>query len=85
MPTTEEKLKTLFARQLNVEPSALSADSSPATIGTWDSLKHVELILAIEDAFAIAFEAAEVFGLTSFGGIHAMLNEKLGTAPTIVP
>lgn len=77
MPSTEEALKRIFAQQLTVQVSDLSADSSPSTIATWDSLRHVELILAIEDAFAVTFDAAEVFALTSLGGIHELLKSKL--------
>jgi acyl carrier protein len=85
MITLEEKLKNVFATQLNVATAQLSAATSPTTLATWDSLKHVELILAIEDAFGVVFDAAEVFGLTSFGGILAQLSTKLGTAPAIAP
>ena len=83
MQTLEEKLKDVFAQQLNVDPADLSPDSSPTTLRAWDSLKHVELVLAIEDAFGVVFDAAEIFGLTTFGGIHAQLGAKLATAPAV--
>lgn len=85
MITLEEKLKNVFATQLNVATAEISAATSPTTLAAWDSLKHVELILAIEDAFGVVFDAAEVFGLTSFGGILAQLSTKLGTAPAMAP
>jgi acyl carrier protein len=83
MPTLEEKLKDVFAQQLNIAAADVSDAASPSTVAAWDSLKHVELILAIEDAFGVVFDAAEVFGLTSFGGILAQLGAKLGAAPAI--
>ena len=85
MHPLEEKLRHVFAKALGLQPSDVSAGSSPATIRTWDSLRHVELILAIEDAFGVVFDAAEVFGLTTFGGIHAQLATKLGAPAPITP
>lgn len=71
-------LTDVLASQLNVDPSVIGPDTSPKTLKAWDSMKHVELVLAIEDAFGVAFGAAEVFGLNSFGGIQDALVAKLG-------
>lgn len=71
-------LTEVFAKQLNVDASLVGPDCSPKTLKSWDSLKHVELVLAIEDEFGVSFGAAEVFGLTSFAGVHDALVAKLG-------
>jgi len=63
------------------EQHFLSADdvhltSSTKTLRHWDSLRHVELVVAIEEAFNVSFSAAEVFGLTSVQGFCEMLARK---------
>lgn len=83
MLTMEAKLKEVFAKQFNIAPETISAVSSPSTIGTWDSLNHIELILQVEDAFGVGFGPSEVFGLTSFGDIHSTLAAKLGVEKTV--
>ena len=77
---TEQKLRQLFALQFRVDPGTIHADTSPRTLGVWDSMRHVELILEVEDQFGVAFEAVEVFGLDSFANILRLLEDKLAQA-----
>jgi acyl carrier protein len=78
--TTDDKLKAVFSALLGVDASRIDHDSSPSTIGAWDSIKHIDLILEIEDQFGVSFEATEVFGLNSYRNILQLLEEKLADA-----
>ena len=82
MMDIKTRLIEVFARQFNIEPAMVSAESSPKTVKDWDSMKHVELVLEVEDVFGVSFGASEVFGLTSFAGVHEALAAKLGPAGT---
>lgn len=42
----------------------------------WDSLKHLEIILAIEDEFQVRFSAEQVTNIQSLEDIVAILGEK---------
>ncbi len=52
MDTTETKFWRLFARVLNrpLEPGHYRRDQLPE----WDSLRHVELVFELEEAFGIS-------------------------------
>jgi acyl carrier protein len=78
--TTEQKLKQIFGRQFDVDPGRIGPDTSPKTLGGWDSTKHVDLILEIEDEFGITFESTDLLGLNSFGNILQLLEDKLQSA-----
>ena len=40
-------------------------------------MERVDLVLEVEDIFGVSFAATEVFGLTSFAGVHKALLAKL--------
>jgi len=42
----------------------------------WDSLKHVELIFALEDAFGVRFSEQDMAGLDSIEAIIAVLGRR---------
>lgn len=50
--------------------------SSPDTIPTWDSLQHLNLVLALEQEFRIQFTPEEVEQLLSVELAAAALEEK---------
>jgi acyl carrier protein len=50
--------------------------SSPETVPTWDSLQHLNLVLALEQEFRIQFTPEEVEQLLSVEVAAAVLEEK---------
>jgi len=54
----------------------LNEDSSPDTIENWDSLKHMNLILALEEELNMTFSDEEVVEMLSVGIIIETLKEK---------
>jgi acyl carrier protein len=59
-----------------IAPSELvTRDSEPS----WDSLKHVELILMLEEQFAVQFSEKEMAALHSSGEIVQAIEEKNAT------
>jgi acyl carrier protein len=51
--------------------------SSPDTIETWDSLRHLNMVLALEQEFGIQFSPEEIEQLLSVELITALLAEKI--------
>lgn len=49
----EKKLKQVMATIFNVAADSIDSDSSMDTIATWDSLHHMNLVLALEEEFGI--------------------------------
>lgn len=62
---TEDKFFTILSSLLNLPRDQLSRESSRETTEQWDSLKHMHLVMALEEEFDIEFDDIEVSGLSS--------------------
>lgn len=63
-----------IARALQVERARVTAETSSATLHEWDSLAHLQVLLAVEKRFHVRFETAEMPSLASV----RHLAERLG-------
>jgi len=73
----EAALKQTVASVLEVEPDTIGPDTSMDTVGTWDSLRHMNLVLAIEDEFKVSIPDDEVANMTSYPLIILVLKDLL--------
>ena len=60
-----------------VDPQALSAASSPDQVEKWDSVQHLNLVLALEDKYGIVFEPDEMEQMRNLGDIASLVGTKL--------
>ena len=51
----DDRIKNVMSAVFEVSPYQINYESSPDTIETWDSLKHMNLIIALEEEFKIQF------------------------------
>jgi len=63
------RLIELAADVFGVPAGALTADSSSDTVEAWDSISHLNLMLAVEQAFSVRIEPEQMVELTSIGRI----------------
>jgi acyl carrier protein len=68
-----QELRHVVALALNVDDSEVGDDASMDTVGAWDSLRHLYVVMAVEEAFGITFDDAEAVTVTSL----ALLREAL--------
>jgi len=69
------KLKELMARVFGVEVTAIGDDASPDTIENWDSLRHMNLVLALEEEFGIELTDEQTVEILSYQLIKIVLRE----------
>jgi acyl carrier protein len=50
---------------MGVERSALNDEVSPDTLEPWDSLSHMNLVLALEEDFGLRFTDEEIMSMLS--------------------
>jgi acyl carrier protein len=72
----ESKLHAVVARALRVPVASVSDASSPETLRRWDSLHHLELMTAVEEAFGVTFSTGEMIRAQSVGEIRRLLEAK---------
>lgn len=70
------KLKSVIANVLKENEENITDSASTKTLKSWSSLKHVDLILAIERTYAVKFSTAEIVRLQSFKDIVAALTKR---------
>ena len=56
----KDKIKNIICDILNIKKSALSENSGIETIKQWDSLKHMQIITAIEEEYKIQFSEEDL-------------------------
>ena len=71
----EAKLKSVMAAILEVEESTIDQDASMDNVESWDSIKHMDLILAIEEEFGVSVPDEEAADLTSYALIKLVIGD----------
>jgi acyl carrier protein len=62
----EDKLRQVFARELGIGIDEVVDSLKYAETPAWDSVAHMALIAAIEQAFDIMIDAQDVIDMDSF-------------------
>ena len=74
----EAALKRVMATVLKAPPSAIGPDASQDTIPGWDSLRQLNLVLALEQEFGVEIPDEEAGEITSYPLIKLVLQELVG-------
>jgi acyl carrier protein len=75
---TFERVRGIAEDVLQVAPGSVTPESSPKSIESWDSVQHLNLVLALEEQFGIQFEPDEMDGMKDIGAIAALVESKSG-------
>ncbi len=66
---TKEEIKTrarlALAKALKVDPQTITDNASQMDLSGWDSVRHMNVVLALENDFGIQFEDADLPAMTS--------------------
>lgn len=72
-----ERVVIIVSQVMNVPQEVINLDSSPDTIDTWDSLKQMNLVLALEDEFDVQFNDQQTLEMQNVELILIVLKELL--------
>ncbi len=72
----EEDIKKVFSLVFGKDFSE-SENPIYGKASYWDSLKHIELILSLEEYFEISFSKSEMEKITSIKNIKSLLENKI--------
>ncbi len=73
-----DRLTGVFRQVFDDETIAIHDAMTANDVEAWDSLNHVNLIVAVEKQFAVRFTTKEVNGLKNVGELVALIGRKLG-------
>lgn len=65
--------RRLFAGVMGMAQADVTSSCEMRTLAAWDSLRHIDLVLAIEGAYAIKLDLREIIALTSYGKLVEIL------------
>ncbi len=68
-----ERIRKVISEVLDVPETVVGDDASPKTLESWDSLRQMNLIVALETEFNVLFDDAVVTELQSFAAIKSAL------------
>ncbi len=72
----EATVKRIIADILGIDETTINNESSPDNVEEWDSLKHMNIIIAIEEEFNLTFSDEEIGDMLNVQLIIYTLNEK---------
>jgi acyl carrier protein len=74
-----EQVRGIASDIFGVRADIITAESSPETIENWDSMQHLNLVLAIEEKFGVQLEPEDIEQMKNIGAVAALV-EKLQSA-----
>lgn len=60
----------------------VTPSSTPETIETWDSIQHLNLVLALEEKFGVQLSPEEIEQMKSIGDVIKVVEGKLQATPS---
>ena len=72
-----QKLNEIFIEVLDLDEVELTDETCADDIEEWDSLSHIQLIVAVEKAFGVKFTSKEIMEWKNIGDIVNTLISKL--------
>ena len=70
-------LKQVLLKALNLDDWEIDGDTLAEQVPGWDSLNHVNVILAVEQHFGVRFKSREVLTLKNIGDLQRLLDSKM--------
>jgi len=72
----KQKIETLMADLFGIKNEDITDSLTMANTDGWDSLKHMELIVSIEQTFGIELSFEEIVAMQTLKDIKKILKEK---------
>lgn len=76
--SVEDQVREIIANVFNCPLASVGADASSETIDGWDSLHHLNLVLAVEERFALSIDPWAAAELVSVPAIVQAIAEQRG-------
>ncbi|MCU1268250.1 MAG: acyl carrier protein [Acidobacteria bacterium] len=72
----DQNVETLVAEVLQIPAGMINDNLAMQDIDVWDSLKHMELIVSLEETFGLQLSFEEIVSMQSVGSIKQVLKDR---------
>ena len=72
-----DNLKKVILSELDLDDFEFSDETKATEIPGWDSLNHVNIIIAVEKNFNVKFKSVEILRLKNVGDLQKLVDSKL--------
>ena len=76
-----EQVSQIVGETIDVEGLALQPSMTASDVAGWDSLAHVQIMVAIERAFGIRFRTGEMTSIADVGELVKRIEVRLAGQP----
>jgi len=73
----KNRIKKRIMNALNINEEIINDDFSQGVCQKWDSLRHLNLVIELEDEFDVSFEPEEIADMINIRVIERIIGEKL--------
>ncbi|HEX5760049.1 MAG TPA: acyl carrier protein [Thermoanaerobaculia bacterium] len=80
MAEVERQVREVMAEVLEVDARRIGEEFARGDAPSWDSLNHLRLVAAIEEAFGVRFTMREVGEMESYAAIRRLLAARIASA-----
>lgn len=78
--SVSDQIRTIASDIFGVSADKITPASTPETIETWDSIQHLNLVLALEEKFGLQLSPEEIEQMKSMGEVIKVVEGKLQAA-----
>jgi acyl carrier protein len=72
-----DKVKSIMANVFRTDIENITDEMKQKDVNFWDSLRHLNLIVELEEEFEISFEPEEIAEMITFKKVIFFINQKL--------
>ena len=72
-----QAINHIFIDVLDDSEIIITAETSASDVEAWDSLNHIQLVVAIEKHFKVRFTTGEIYAWKTVGDMCKSINEKV--------
>lgn len=73
----EQRIKEVMGSVFHLKPSEIPDDASTDTIQQWDSIRHMHLIVGLEEEFNTTIKESEMLEMFDYQGILKILQKRV--------
>jgi acyl carrier protein len=73
-----DRVRQIAADVFNLPVDRVTDDLSPRTVADWDSMQHLNLVLAMEAQLGVRFDPLEIEQMVTIGQAIRFASERVG-------